>query len=130
MAEHPNATLIRRGFAAFNSGDVATLSEIIAPDAVQRMPGDNQFTGEHKGLENILAMYGSIGALTGGTFQAVLEEVYANDHRVVAIYRSQGTRDSRTIDERNALVFEILDGRAIEMDEISLNGETEDAFWA
>ena len=35
MAEHPNETLVRRGFTAFNTGDIPALSEIIADDAVQ-----------------------------------------------------------------------------------------------
>ena len=41
MAEHPDVALIRRGYDAFSTGDVATLSEIIAPDATQYQPGSN-----------------------------------------------------------------------------------------
>jgi ketosteroid isomerase-like protein len=129
MVEHPNATLVRKGFVAFNAGDIATLTTIIAADASQHMPGHNRFSGDHKGRDEILAMYGQIAEQTGGTFQAVLEDVYANDHRAVAIYRGIGTRNNRTVEERHALCFEILDGRAIEMDDISLNGVTDDAFW-
>jgi ketosteroid isomerase-like protein len=129
MAEHANVTLIRRGFAAFNAGDIATLSEIIAADAVQHMPGKNRFSGDHKGRDDILAMYGQIGEVTGGTYQAELEAVYANDHRAVAIYRGRATRDSRQLDERMALTFEIMDGRAIDMDDVPLDGVVDDAFW-
>lgn len=129
MAEHPNAALIRRGFAAFNTGDVATLTEVIAGDAIQHMPGRNRFTGDHKGIESILAMYGQVAETTGGTYQANLEEVYANDHRVVAIYRSQATRGSRHLDERHALVFEIMDGRVVDLDDTTLDGKVDDAFW-
>jgi ketosteroid isomerase-like protein len=129
MAEHPNVALIRRGFAAFNTGDVATLTEVIAADAVQHMAGDNQFSGDHKGRDNILAMYGAIAELTGGTYQATLESVYANDHRAIAIYRSTGSRGSETLDVRQALAFEIMDGRAVDLDELPLDGQEHDAFW-
>jgi ketosteroid isomerase-like protein len=130
MAEHPNVTLIRRGFAAFNTGDMATLTEIIATDCVQHMPGNNRFSGEHKGRDDMLAMYGQMAELTGGQFAAELEDVYANDHRVVAIYRAKGTRNSRTINERHALCFELLDGKAIDLDDIALDGKVDDEFWA
>lgn len=130
MSEHPNVALIRRGFAAFNEGDVVTLSQIIAKDAVQHMPGHNRFSGDHKGIDEILTMYGEIAQLTEGDFRAELEEVYANDHRAVAIYRAQGTRGSLRLDERNALCFEILDGKAIDLDDVSLDGVTNDEFWA
>src|SRR6059058_3380382 len=83
MSEHPNVELIRRGFAAFNEGDLATLRQIIAKDAVQHMPGHNRLSGEHKGVDDILTMYGQMAQLTAGDFRAELEEVYANDHRAV-----------------------------------------------
>src|SRR4051794_24934037 len=70
-----NITLIRRGFDAFNKGDVTTLKEVLTADCVQHMAGNNRFSGEHKGRDNILNMYGEIGALTDGTFQAVLNDV-------------------------------------------------------
>lgn len=130
MTEHPNATLIRRGFTAFNSGDIVTLTELIAVDARQHVPGHNPFSGEHKGRDDILAMYGRLAEETAGTMRAELEEVYANDHRVIAIYRNTATRAGRKLDERHALCFEIMDGRAIDMDEIALDGITDDAFWA
>jgi ketosteroid isomerase-like protein len=130
MSEHANVALIRRGFAAFNEGDVVTLSQIIAKDAVHHMPGHNRFSGDHKGIDDILTMYGEMAKLTEGDFRAELEEVYANDHRGVAIYRGQGTRGSMRLDERNALCFEIIDGKAIDLDEVSLDGVTNDEFWA
>src|SRR2546430_8029054 len=43
-----NRQLIERGFEAFNNGDAATLTELIASDCVQRVPGSNRFSGDHK----------------------------------------------------------------------------------
>ena len=39
MAEHPDVALVRRGYAAFSAGDMATLSELLAEDARQYQPG-------------------------------------------------------------------------------------------
>ena len=84
--------LVRRGFQAFNTGDVETLSGIFADDAVQVMGGNNLLRGEHKGREAILSMYGRLAEHTGGTFQAGLQMVVANDSTAVAIYRGANGR--------------------------------------
>jgi uncharacterized protein len=39
MAEHPNATLIRKGYAAFATGDMATLDALFANDVVWTVAG-------------------------------------------------------------------------------------------
>ncbi len=125
-----NATLIRKGFEAFNKGDVATLSTILSADCIQHMPGNNRFSGDHKGLDNILKMYGELGSLTDGTMQAVLSDVYASDHGAVATFTTKATRNGKSTEQRNVLVFTIVGGKATDMDEVALNGEVDDAFWA
>jgi uncharacterized protein len=125
-----NITLVRRGFEAFNKGDFATLKEVLSADCVQHMSGTNRFSGEHKGLDNVLEMYGEIGALTDGTFEAVLGDVYATDHGVIAQFTSKASRNGRSLEQKNSLVFTIVDGKATDLDEVPLNGEVNDAFWA
>jgi ketosteroid isomerase-like protein len=39
MGSGDNADLVRRGYAAFSTGDMATLSELFASDAVWHVPG-------------------------------------------------------------------------------------------
>ncbi|MDQ1695586.1 MAG: uncharacterized protein QOJ03_939 [Frankiaceae bacterium] len=125
-----NIALVRKGFEAFNKGDVATLKEVLTADCVQHMAGKNRFSGDHKGRDNMLEMYGEIGALTNGTFQAVLNDVYATDHGVIAIFTATATRNGQSLEQRNAMAFTIVDGKATDLDEIPLNGEVNDAFWA
>jgi len=130
MAEHPNAAIIRDGFDMFNRADVEGLSNLIAADAVQRMPGDNAVSGEHKGRDNILAMYGQLGERSGGTFSAVVEQVYANDDRVVVIYRGTAERGSAKLDELHALVFEMQGGKITGLDDITADPSAFDAFFS
>jgi len=130
MTDHPNATLIRRGFVAFSAGDVASLSELIAPDAVQHMPGNNMFSGDHRGLQDILGMYRKLVEETGGTFQVDLEEVYANDDLVVTVYRATGDRGGQHLDSRHALVFTMRDEQAIDINDIAPDTEADDKFWS
>ncbi|WP_326567219.1 nuclear transport factor 2 family protein [Amycolatopsis rhabdoformis] len=130
MAEHPNATLIRRGYAAFSTGDVDTLTELLSADAVQHMPGHNTFSGDHKGRDAILAMYGELASRSDGTLQVILEEVYANDDEVVTVYHSTGTRGDKHLDTRHALVFRMRDGKAVDLLDVSQDESADDAFWA
>ncbi len=129
MTEHPNATLIRGGFAAVSAGDVATLTRLIAPDAVQHMPGHNSFSGEHRGIEAILAMYGRLAEETAGTFQVDLEEVYATDDTVVGVYHSTAERTGKRLDSRHALVFTMRAGQAIDLNDITGDSDADDSFW-
>lgn len=130
MAEHPNITLIRGGFDAFNRGDLDHLSKILAKDCVHHIGGSNRFTGDHKGLDNCLAMYGELATETDGTFQAQLERVYANDHRAVATFRATAARKSKKLDQQTTLVFEITGGKVTDMDELAIDAKVDDAFWA
>lgn len=44
-----NVELIRRGFTAFDEGDLATLDEIIADDIVWVSGGHNVLSGRYQG---------------------------------------------------------------------------------
>jgi len=131
MAEHPNVDFIRRGFDSFNAADVEGLSAILDESLVQHMAGANAvFSGDHHGRDNVLAMYGRIGAASGGTFQAVPEAIWANDDRAVVTYRARAERDGRTLDMLNAIVFEIRDGKITEITDIPADADAQDAFWS
>ena len=131
MAEHPNVDLIRRGFASFNAADMAALSELLDENAVQHMAGNNAvFSGDHHGRDNLFAMYGRLGAESGGTFQAPVEEIWANDDTAVAIYRAKAERKGKSLDMRNALLFKISNGVVTELTDIPGDVDTQDAFWS
>ena len=130
MAEQPNQLLVRRGFEAFTTGDIDTLVEVIADDAVQVMPGNNVIAGEHKGRDAILAMYGRLFEETAGTLKVVLEATYAAGDNVVAIYRGTATRNGRSLDQRNALVFEIEHGQAVRLTDMPDDLDAANVFWS
>ncbi len=125
-----NAELVRRGFTAFSEGDIATLTEIIAPDAVQHVPGDNPLSGDYKGRDAILSFYAQLAERTAGTIRVELEQVFAKNDQVVTVFHQTGEREGRTMDTRHSLVFQILDGKAVDLDDFPEDEEGDDAFWA
>jgi ketosteroid isomerase-like protein len=112
MGEHENIALVKRGFEAFNTGDVATLSEMFVDDAHQHIPGKSQFAGDYQGRDDILGMYGRLADATNGTFRAELEGVEADGpDRVVATYLGRGEREGKSLGTKNRLTFTIRDGK-------------------
>ena len=58
---------VRSAFDAFAKGDVDTLRESMDQDAVWYVPGRNQFSGDHRGVDAILGFFGKTMGLSGGT---------------------------------------------------------------
>jgi len=56
--EHPNAALVRRGYAAFHTADMETLTELFDPSASWHTPGHSTLAGDHKGREATFGHFG------------------------------------------------------------------------
>jgi uncharacterized protein len=127
-----NEDLIRRGYAAFGAGDMDTLTSLMAEDVVHAIPGNNRFTGEHKGTDELTALYNQLFVVSGGTYAARLlsvEEV--SPGTVVSRHRGTAEREGRTLDTEETLTFTIRDGKITRIDS-SFSPEdeaAEDAFW-
>ena len=131
MAEHPDVALVRRGYVAFSSGDVATLSELLAEDARQYQPGSGSMSGEFRGRDAILAYYGRLASETNGTFRVELEHVYTDgEGRVVASSRNTAQRGDRRLNTGAALVFTIKDGKAQDLHGVEEDLDDWDEFWS
>ncbi|HZQ27256.1 MAG TPA: nuclear transport factor 2 family protein [Acidimicrobiales bacterium] len=132
MAEHPNAQLIREGYAAFSRGDLAKLSELFTQDIQWHEAGGSTapLAGDYKGQEAVFTMFGQLIQLTGGQFAVEVEEVIADDHQAAAIHTATARRGSTTYHSREALVFHILDGKVTDAWHTVPDIEAYDAFWA
>ncbi len=127
---HPNEDLVRRGYEAFNQADMDTLSEIIAADAVHRVPGSHQLSGEYKGRDEVFGYYAKLSELTDGTVAAELVSARAEgDDAVVARHRNRGKRGGKTLDAMETLTFKIADGKITELSEAPDDQAFVDDFW-
>ena len=70
MSVQGNAELVRRGYEAFNTADIATLTEIVDENASWHTPGRSPIAGEYQGRDAVFGQFGRYGAETGGTFKA------------------------------------------------------------
>lgn len=125
MTEHPNATLVRQGYDALNTGNLSFFVEHYADDVVEHQPGQNLLSGDYKGVDAVLGFYGRLAQETAGTFRAELESVLANEQRVVSVHHSTAQRNGKALDCRTSLIFEFRDGKVVDIDTLD---EDQDAW--
>jgi ketosteroid isomerase-like protein len=126
-----NLDIVRRGYAAFSAGDVATLSELIASDAVHVVPGNGPISGAHKGQESILTMYGDLAKRSNNTMKVELQDLLSNgSDQVVGVHRATAQREGKKLDQREVLVFTINNGKIVEIRDFFTDIAAQDAFWA
>ena len=131
MTADENVAIMRRGYAAFNSGDMNTLVELFDEGLVWHLPGRSRFAGDYQSREATLAYFGQLAQETGGTFQAELQHLLADDEdRVIGIQRSTGQRDGKRLDVGNCIVFQLKDGRVIDGREHFHDLYAWDEFWS
>ena len=85
MAEHPDAERIRRAFAAFARGDMATMTELIAEDTVWHIPGRGPLSGDHRGRDTVFELFSRLVQGSEGTFTQELHDALGSDEHAVAL---------------------------------------------
>ncbi|MCX6499637.1 MAG: nuclear transport factor 2 family protein [Arthrobacter sp.] len=129
MGTTENVDLVRRGYEAFNTGDMASLSEMFAEDAVWHAAGGGVLSGTKKGRDAILAFFGELGARTQGRFQANLKDIVGGENYTVAIQQTQATSGDKTLDVGTIITFVVRDGKITEGREYFEDTGKFDDFW-
>jgi uncharacterized protein len=111
---HPNEDLVRRGYAAFGTGDIPTLNELFADDIVWHVGGRSPITGEYKGKSAVFGFFAQLAERTNGTFRLDLHDVLANDEHAVALATVTAERDGKTLRDNGAQVFHVQGGKVTE----------------
>jgi hypothetical protein len=129
--EHPNAALVRRGYEAFNTADMETLTEILDENASWHTPGHSPIAGDRQGRDAVFAQFGRYGGDTGGTFKAELKQVFTSaDGRVIGLHHNSAERNGKQLDTDCCLVVEIENGRMTSGREYFFDLDNWDEFWS
>ena len=130
MGAEENLAVMRRGYEAFNVGDMDTLIEVFDESIVWHLPGRSSMADDYQGRDATLAYFGQLGQKTGGTFRAELQHLLADDDRVVGVQRSTADRDGKHLDVGNCIVFQLKDGRITDGREHFEDLYAWDEFWS
>lgn len=130
MGAQENIDLVRRGYAAFSSGDIETLQGLFAEDAVWHAVGNGKMSGPKKGRNAILTYFGELMEGTGGTFSVSLIDLVGGEQRVFALQHIHAERDGKVYDDDDVNIFLVGDGVVDEVKSFSTDTAKGDEFWA
>jgi ketosteroid isomerase-like protein len=125
-----NLNVLRDGYQAFASGDLARLGELFADDIVWHTPGNNPLSGDYRGKDAVLALFGRLAEESGGTFRADVHDLLANDDHGVGLVTVTARRGDRSLTVNDVNVFHLRDGKVTECWLASTDQQAEDEFWA
>lgn len=130
MTEHPDVALVRRGYEAFNKGDMETLASLLTADCTHHVPGDNQISGHYKGRDKVLGMYARLAELTHGTFSVELHDLLTDGRgHVISVHTTRADRGNRGLEMRSGLFVTIIGGKVSDLDECIADLDEANAFF-
>jgi uncharacterized protein len=124
--------VVRAGFEAFASGDIAGFADMFAPDATWNHRNDDRLGGIHQGSDGIMAFIGESAQLTAGTLRAQPQAMMGDGQGNVAVLvRVSATRpDGRAFDNPQILLFKVEAGHVQSVDQFVGDPSAVKAFWA
>ena len=106
MSEKENKELIKKGYAAFSSGDVETVMDLFDDDIVWVQPGKSVISGTYRGKAEVMELFGE---LAEKRLTVKVNGLVAEGDTVVALTEvSVGGETGQ-----NADVFTVRDGKTV-----------------
>ena len=127
-----DADVVRALFAAFASGDLAALSDVLDPDATWHHHNDDRLGGSHRGADAVIAYLTESALLTAGTLRAEPRSVMTDGagHVAVPVRLSASRPDGRTMDGPQVLLVTVANGRVRAIEQFVGDPPAVAAFWA
>jgi ketosteroid isomerase-like protein len=125
-----NIEVAKAYMRAVQTGDQPTLGQLLSPDIIWHQPGQNRFSGEHRGVAAVGTMLGEMMQASNGTFAISRTERFMENGSWVAVELAfQGQRDGISLDQSGIDLLRIENDRIVEVRLFSSDQEAEDAFW-
>ena len=115
---------------AVQTGDQATLGRLMAPDIVWHQPGQNRFSGDHRGPAAVGAMIGGMMQVSAATFAITRAVRFMENGGWVAVeLEFQAQRDGMRLAQSGIDLLRIENDHIVEVRLFSSDQDAEDAFW-
>jgi uncharacterized protein len=120
----------RTYFDALAAKDFATVAGMFADDIVWHQPGENRFSGTHRGSTAVGEMIGGMMTVSEGTFELALTGTPMVNGTLVAVpVHFTGKREGAAMAQDGIDLLRIDGGRIAEAWLFSSDPRSEDAFW-
>jgi len=125
-----NIDIAKAYIKAVQTGDQATLGNLISPTVVWHQPGNNQFSGTHQGMGVVGPMLGKMMEVSNGTFAISRADHYmANGDFVAITLEFTGQANDLQLKQPGVDILRIENGKIVEVRLFSSDPAQEDAFW-
>ena len=125
-----NRQLIERAYAAFAKGDIPTVFRAFDEEILWHVPGRGPLSGDYQGHEEVLAFFERFIGLSGGTFRIRIDDVLANDERVVVLVTESAERNGRSWSSPQVHAWTVRNGKASVFWQFQGDQAAEDDFWS
>lgn len=115
---------------ALSKGDIPTAFSYFSPDAKWHQPGNNKFSGAKTGLEAIGKLLGDMMGATQGTL--VIQPagaIMVNRNFVSCPVRFSAKSGAKIVDMNGSDLYEVVDGKIVQVWLFSEDQLAEDEFW-
>ena len=109
MAEHPNATIVRKYLESMTTGDIQTGADLLADDIEWHEIGREDAIHGKAALAERFGMGSGTAPnyeITGST-----HDVIGGDDHVVALLNARASRGGETLDYKVAEIYHVRDGK-------------------
>jgi uncharacterized protein len=127
--EHPNVTVVREGFEAFQRGDMEWMDQHLADDVVWHVGGGSRWAGAYEGKAQVLGFFARQAQAMAGPPSLQIHDVLGNDEHVVVLgTASAAAGDGTGVQWKFTQVFHVRDGKATEVWGMAENDAAVDRF--
>jgi uncharacterized protein len=129
MAEHPNVDVLRRGYEAFSSGDMASVRSFWTEDIVWHVKGMGKLAGDYHGPDEVFAFFGQLMEETAGTSRVDVHAILADDEHGAVLVTTHAERNGRSRASQAAQLYHLLDGKVRETWFANTDPAEDLSFW-
>ena len=125
-----NRRLIEGAYAAFARGDVASVLRVLDPRILWHVPGRGPLSRNYMGHDEVVGFFKRVLDLSAGTFRIRIDDVLANENRVIVLVTESAKRGPRSWSSPQVHAWTIEDGKASVFWQFQGDQQTEDEFWS
>jgi ketosteroid isomerase-like protein len=125
-----NRRLIEGLYASFTRWEIPAVFQALDENIFWHIPGRGPLSGDYRGHAEVLRFFQSFMQMSGGTFRVEVQDLLANDRRVLALVTESAERDGRKWSSPQVHAWTIERGKATVFWQFQGDQQTEDEFWS
>ena len=101
----------------------------VVDDLAYHLPARNPLGGEYRGKDAVRELMSAMHERSGHTFRTEILDITSSAHHVVALVRVTAEREGKSLDSKQAHVFEFCAGRISDIWIYTYDRYVVDEFW-